>query len=85
MDWFVNHESIVLVWYDFALTFGIEVQRIWQRRFSGATIIYLIIRYTMLSQSALYVISIVLWRSSENVRVLVPQGTSLVPPCVAPI
>lgn len=71
--WLVNsiliHRSCktVLLWYDFALTFAAEVQRIWRRRFSGATIIYLIMRYSMLFQSALFVLSTVLWHSTDKV------------------
>ena len=66
----MRHVFIVLVWYDVALTFATEVQRIWRRRFSGATIIYLIIRYTMLLQSTLYVVTVVLYHSSDKVSAL---------------
>ena len=71
--WLVNSILIhrfcktALLWYDFALTFAAEVQRIWRRRFSGATIIYLIMRYSMLFQSALFVGSTVLWHSTDKV------------------
>ena len=66
----MRHVFPVLVWYDVALTFATEVQRIWRRRFSGATIIYLIIRYTMLLQSTLYVVTVVIYHSSDKVSAL---------------
>ncbi|KAF8070104.1 hypothetical protein FPV67DRAFT_1754487 [Lyophyllum atratum] len=37
--------SVALLIWDHAITFGAEVSRIWSRKFSGATVLYALLRY----------------------------------------
>ena len=56
-----------LLWFDFALTFSTEVRRIWARKFSGATLVYLLTRYTAIIDRILFVTEVLLWSSSDEV------------------
>ncbi len=56
-----------MLWFDFTLTFPMEVRRIWGRKFSGVTLVYLVTRYTSLADSVLIVVGILLWNSSDQV------------------
>ena len=56
-----------LLWFDFALTFTTEVQRIWRRKFSGATVVYLFMRYSALIERVLFVLEVLVWKSSDKV------------------
>ncbi|KAM5537919.1 hypothetical protein V8D89_008395 [Ganoderma adspersum] len=58
--------SSTLLWFDIALTFPTEVRRIWGRRFSGATLVYLFTRYTALAHQALFVTQALLVDSSDQ-------------------
>ncbi|OCH85812.1 hypothetical protein OBBRIDRAFT_807230 [Obba rivulosa] len=42
-----NMVSCVMLWYDIALTFGDEVEKIWKQRFTGATILWFMNRYPL--------------------------------------
>ncbi|KAI0332781.1 hypothetical protein GY45DRAFT_1335420 [Cubamyces sp. BRFM 1775] len=56
----------VLLWYDVALTLSTEYSRIWRQPFSGATVVYLVMRYTMVTNSIFAVLVLLDWRSSEQ-------------------
>ncbi|RDX48635.1 hypothetical protein OH76DRAFT_1556930 [Lentinus brumalis] len=58
--------STALLWFDFALTFTTEVRRIWRRRFTGATVVYLFTRYTALVQRIFFVLEVFLWNSTNE-------------------
>ncbi|TFK90250.1 hypothetical protein K466DRAFT_597097 [Polyporus arcularius HHB13444] len=55
-----------LLWFDFALTFTTEVRRIWRRRFTGATVVYLFTRYTALIERIFFVLEVFLWNSTDE-------------------
>ena len=42
---------LALLWYDYALMLPAEIQRVWRRPFTGATAVYLAVRYTLLLQT----------------------------------
>ena len=50
------------------MTFPTEVRRIWGRKFSGATLVYLVIRYTAVIERVFLVLQVLLWTSSDEVR-----------------
>ena len=60
-----------LVLYEHAITFGLEVQQIWQRNISGAAILFILTRYITLINRILVTISLTSIRSLE-VRTLGP-------------
>ena len=43
------------------------MRRIWRRKFSGATVVYLFTRYTALIDRVLFVTEVLLWDSSDRV------------------
>ncbi|KAI0332782.1 hypothetical protein GY45DRAFT_1246145, partial [Cubamyces sp. BRFM 1775] len=51
----------VLVWYDVILTLPTEYSRIWKRRFSGATLIYLVMRYSTVIDGIFAMLKFLLW------------------------
>lgn len=55
-----------MMWFDFALTFPAEVQGIWQRRLSGATLVYVGIRYTLLIERVVILLE-ALWTTDDKV------------------
>ena len=59
--------SAALLWFDFALTFTTEVKRIWRRRFSGATVVYLLTRYIAVVERVFFVLEVLLWKSTDEV------------------
>ncbi|TBU56306.1 hypothetical protein BD310DRAFT_629608 [Dichomitus squalens] len=61
--------SSALLWFDFALTFTTEVRRIWRRRFTGATLVYLFTRYTALLDRLFFASEVLLWNSSNRVGI----------------
>ena len=61
------HGLTALLVADFALTFTIEVRRIWQQPFTGATVVYLLARYSMLVERALLVSLVLVYYSSDEV------------------
>ncbi|KAI0653347.1 hypothetical protein C8Q70DRAFT_1059417 [Cubamyces menziesii] len=48
--------SSALLWYDFTLTLATEYRRIWQREFSGATLVYFSMRYIAVIERIVLVI-----------------------------
>ncbi|EMD35653.1 hypothetical protein CERSUDRAFT_85618 [Gelatoporia subvermispora B] len=60
--------SSALLYADWALCFTTEVDRIWRRKFSGATVLYLLNRYAALAERATLVISVLLVTESDRVR-----------------
>ncbi len=61
--------AVVLFWYDWLLTISDEVQRLWNRPFTGATVIYILIRYTLLVQQAFVLLGGLPMTSNGMVRV----------------
>ncbi|KAH9889269.1 hypothetical protein C8Q73DRAFT_654178, partial [Cubamyces lactineus] len=59
--------SSVLLWYDFALTLAMEYRRIWQREFSGATIVYFTMRYIAVIERVFLIHKAFVLHSSEKV------------------
>ncbi len=60
--------TTALLWFDFFLTFTTEVERIWRRKFTGATLCFLVLRYASLLQSLLDCIES-FWSTSRDVPV----------------
>ncbi|KAI0325850.1 hypothetical protein GY45DRAFT_177149 [Cubamyces sp. BRFM 1775] len=60
--------SSALLWYDFTLTFTTEYCRIWQREFSGATIVYFSMRYIAVVERVFLVFKALMRHSSQKVR-----------------
>ncbi|KAG2147878.1 uncharacterized protein EDB93DRAFT_393137 [Suillus bovinus] len=48
--------TFVIMSYDWALTFGLEVELIWRQRWSLMTVLHLTLRYLGISYAALYII-----------------------------
>ncbi|KAI0664438.1 hypothetical protein C8Q70DRAFT_930394 [Cubamyces menziesii] len=63
---YISVAASVLLWYDVILTLPTEYSRIWKRRFSGATLIYLIMRYSMVIDGIFTILKYFLWKSSEE-------------------
>ena len=61
---------------DFFITFTDEVQRIWRRRFTGATLIFTITRYTALFERIVLLISVLLPTIQDQVRAQLPSHTN---------
>ena len=38
----------VMLFYDIVITFGDEVEKIWKKRFSGATVLWVVVRLAVL-------------------------------------
>ena len=64
----VNRVPIALPWYDFTLTLATEYRRIWQREFSGATLVYFSMRYIAVIERIVLVIKAFVLNTSEKVR-----------------
>ncbi|KAH9935156.1 uncharacterized protein BXZ73DRAFT_100543 [Epithele typhae] len=58
-------EFIVLLFYDVAITFQLEVQRIWRRRHSGATWIFLFMRYSAVIERVFFILEVMVWYSTD--------------------
>ncbi|TBU23600.1 hypothetical protein BD311DRAFT_768143 [Dichomitus squalens] len=48
------------------LTFTAEVERIWRRKFTGATIVYLLLRYSIILDRILFSTEVLLWSSEDK-------------------
>ena len=59
--------QVALLFYDHAVTFVDEVQRIWRRKFSGATLIYLLTRYVATLERITLLASLFLKTSDDKV------------------
>ncbi|KAH9935158.1 uncharacterized protein BXZ73DRAFT_36510, partial [Epithele typhae] len=57
--------SSTLLWLDILLTLGLEVQRMWQRRFTGATVVFLLTRYSAALARAFFVSEVLSWTVSN--------------------
>ncbi len=58
---------LALLYYDFVITFPDEVKCIWQRKFSGATILFCINRYgTLLAQTLVIVEDLYAWQTQTE-------------------
>ncbi|KAI0325848.1 hypothetical protein GY45DRAFT_1260067, partial [Cubamyces sp. BRFM 1775] len=57
-----------LVWFDFVLTLPTEYRRIWRRQFTGATLVYLGIRYAAVIERIFLLLEALVWTSSDSVR-----------------
>lgn len=57
-----------LLYFEWALTFTREVDRVWRGRFTGATVIYMLTRYSILLVSAVDFIVGLLHTADNNVR-----------------
>ncbi|KAI0800208.1 hypothetical protein C8Q74DRAFT_398161 [Fomes fomentarius] len=57
--------SATLMWFDFVLTLPAEIQGIWRRKISGASLAYIGIRYTLLLERIVILLE-VLWASSDQ-------------------
>ena len=55
---------VALLFYDYLLTFGDEVNCVWRRRLSTATVIYLLMRYPPFLSQALLLIHFVVWSNA---------------------
>lgn len=58
--------SFTAVIYDWALTFGQEVELVWRQRFSFTTAIFLSVRYIGILYAAVFVFSIIPSASMTN-------------------
>ena len=58
---------LVLIILDHVMTFTDEVQRVWRRKFSGATLIYLITRYVATFERITLMTSLFLQTNSDQV------------------
>ena len=56
-----------LLWYDFALTLPTELRCVWKNKISGASISYLLIRYTLVVERIVVILKF-LWSSSDTVH-----------------
>ena len=59
--------SAALLCFDHASTFTSEVERIWKRRHTGATIVYLFTRYLVLIERVFFVLQVLMWNASDLV------------------
>ncbi|KAI0629547.1 hypothetical protein C8Q77DRAFT_1220240 [Trametes polyzona] len=59
--------SSALLWFDFALNLPNEYRRIWSRKFTGATVVYLLMRYAAVIERIFFVLEVLVWNSSDRV------------------
>lgn len=57
-SYFIAASSVVVA-YDWALTFGQEVELVWRQRWSFTTALFLCVRYIGMSYAAVFVFSII--------------------------
>ncbi|KAJ3876996.1 hypothetical protein F5051DRAFT_18374 [Lentinula edodes] len=53
----IQWASIALIWYDYALTFPMEIQYLWTSKFRFSTFLYILCRYALLA-NVLYLLDI---------------------------
>ncbi|KAI0761309.1 hypothetical protein BD413DRAFT_617180 [Trametes elegans] len=68
--------SSVLLFTDWLMSFTDEVQRIWGRRFTGATLVFLLTRYTAVAERIVLVVSLFLPTVQDASRVFGPFPAS---------
>ncbi|KAH9849067.1 hypothetical protein C2E23DRAFT_906155 [Lenzites betulinus] len=59
--------SSALLWFDCIITFPEEYRRIWRRKFTGATFVYLFMRYSAVFDRIFFVLEVLVWNSSDKV------------------
>lgn len=59
-----------LCFYEYMITFSEEVRCVWRRRVSGASVLFLVNRYTMLVVSLASIVQVIPW------KVVLPHGVS---------
>ena len=60
--------SIAMLWFDFLTTIDMEYHRIWERKFTGATLVYVGIRYAAVISRIFLVLELFLWNISDKVK-----------------
>ena len=68
--------ATALLFFDFLLTFPDEVQRIWRRRVTGATVIFCLTRYAAVLERVVLLVSVLIPTMEDEVR---EQNISLFP------
>ncbi|KAI0827779.1 hypothetical protein BC628DRAFT_1418373 [Trametes gibbosa] len=58
--------SSVLLWYDFVLTLPDEYRHMWRRKFTGATAIYLVMRYSAIFDRVFFCLEVLVWNSTDQ-------------------
>ncbi|KAM5537914.1 hypothetical protein V8D89_008390 [Ganoderma adspersum] len=58
--------STVLLWFDWTVMFPLEMRRIWRRRFTGATMVYLLNRYTALFRRIFLIMEVLSWNRTDQ-------------------
>lgn len=54
------------------MTFPEEYRRIWRRKFTGATFVYLFMRYSAVIERIFFVLEVLVWNSSDKVSMFEP-------------
>ncbi|KAI0827780.1 hypothetical protein BC628DRAFT_1338288 [Trametes gibbosa] len=57
----------VLLWYDSLVTWPDEYRRIWKRKFTGATVVYLVMRYSAVLERVSLCLQTFLWSSPDQI------------------
>ncbi|KAI0653337.1 hypothetical protein C8Q70DRAFT_885484, partial [Cubamyces menziesii] len=57
-----------MLWFDFLTTIDMEYHRIWERKFTGATLVYVGIRYAAVISRIFLVLELFLWNISDKVK-----------------
>ena len=55
-----------LLWFDWTVMFPLEMRRIWRRRFTGATVVYFLNRYTALFRRIFVILEALSWNRSDQ-------------------
>ncbi|KAI0653343.1 hypothetical protein C8Q70DRAFT_1036878 [Cubamyces menziesii] len=58
--------SSALLWFDFTLTLTTEYERIWRRKLTGATIVYLGVRHVGVIERIFFVLEVFVWKTSDR-------------------
>ena len=53
-----RRRTAALVFYEYAITFGLEVQQIWGRNISGVVVLFILTRYITLLHRILVILSL---------------------------
>ena len=64
----IASSCVALLWFDFTLTLTTEYERIWRRKLTGATIVYLGVRHVGVVERIFFVLEILVWKTSNRVR-----------------
>ncbi|KAL1945434.1 hypothetical protein VTO73DRAFT_2285 [Trametes versicolor] len=58
--------SSALLWFDHMLTFPSEYSRIWRRKFTGATLVFLLMRYAAFFERIFFVLEVLVWGANDE-------------------